>query len=129
MKTILVVDDEFDISEVICAILRADGYQVDVCTNGREAVEYLKDESHRPCLVILDIMMPFLSGYDVLRFMKGKEGMDRIPVILMSAVQPSVKQTDLGWDDFLRKPFNIDALESLVSKHAGGADDQAARAP
>jgi DNA-binding response OmpR family regulator len=128
MKTILVVDDEFDISEVICAILRADGYQVDVCTNGKDAVEYLKDESHRPCLVILDIMMPFLSGYDVLRFMKSKEGIDGIPVILMSAVQPSVKQQDLGWDDFLRKPFNIDALERLVSKHTGGATDQAAQA-
>ena len=125
MKTILVVDDEFDISEVISAILRADGYPVDVCTNGKEAVEYLKDESRRPCLVILDVMMPFLSGYEVLRFMKSADGIDKIPVILMSAVQPSVKQTDLGWNDFLRKPFNINALESLVSKYAGSAGDQA----
>jgi CheY-like chemotaxis protein len=116
MKPILVVDDEFDISEVICTILQSDGYEVAVCANGKEALAYLKGHPP-PCLVILDVMMPFINGYEVLRFMRGTEGLKKVPVILMSAVTPAMKQEEYGWNDFLRKPFTLESLEALVAKH------------
>jgi CheY-like chemotaxis protein len=121
MRPILVVDDEFDISEVICTILQTDGYEVQVCANGKEAIAYLKDHAP-PCLVILDVMMPFANGYEVLRFMRGSEGLKSIPVILMSAVTPAMKQADFGWNDFLRKPFTLESLEELVAKHARSSE-------
>lgn len=117
MKPILVVDDEFDISEVICTILQADGYEVTVCANGKEALAYLKGHAP-PCLVILDVMMPFANGYEVLRFMRGNEVLKHVPVILMSAVTPAMKQEDFGWNEFLRKPFTLESLEELVVKYA-----------
>lgn len=117
MSRILVVDDEFDISEAICAILRADGHDVDVSTNGREAVDYLQDGHSPPELILLDVMMPYLSGYEVLKFIRGRDGLKKTPVILMSAIQPTGAQKTLGYDEFLKKPFDLDALEKLLKKY------------
>lgn len=125
MNPILVVDDEFDIAEVIGSILRGDGYAVELVSNGREALEYLSSKPP-PALVILDVMMPFVNGLEVLRHMKSTASLEHVPVILMSAVNPTVAQKDFGWSAFLRKPFNLDALTSLVEKHAGKPAVQAA---
>lgn len=119
MNPILVVDDEFDISEVIASILRGDGYPVEVRANGREAIAYLEALGSPPSLVILDVMMPFVDGYEVIRFMKGTKDLADVPVILMSAVQPALRQKDVGWDEFLRKPFTLEDLTDVVERHVG----------
>lgn len=117
MSKILVVDDEFDISEAICAILRADGHEVTVSSNGKEALEYLKSGKQQPELILLDVMMPYLSGYEVLKYIRNQEGLRKTPVILMSSVQPTGAQKRTGFNDFLRKPFDLSTLEKLLSKH------------
>jgi CheY-like chemotaxis protein len=118
MKTVLVVDDEFDLTGTLRSILESEGYETRVCTNGKEALECL--EAAKPDLVLMDVMMPMLSGFEVLRSMRTAPELEAVPVILMSSVAPSVKREDYHWQAFLRKPFTIVTLvktvESLIGK-------------
>lgn len=115
MSRVLVVDDEFDITEVLKEVLEDDGYQVNSCSNGKEAIDYLK--SHKiPDLVIVDVMMPFVSGYEVIRYIRTNESLKSLPVILMSAIPPTLEQKSIGWDLFLRKPFELATFSNAVKK-------------
>lgn len=124
MKTILIADDEFDLAGTLRAILRGEGYAADVCADGRETLARLKAAA--PDLLLMDVMMPLASGYDVLRAMKQTPGLDGVPVVLMSAAPTRVRQADFGWDEFLRKPFTLDAVVRTVARLIGkpGAGDQ-----
>lgn len=117
MKSILVVDDEFDLVGTLRSILEGEGYGTEFCSNGRAALDLLG--SHRPDLLLMDVMLPFVSGLEVLRQMKETPGLDGIPVVLMSSVPPGVKQRDYHWDAFLRKPFKLEDLLRTVSEFAG----------
>lgn len=122
MKTILVIDDEFDISEALSAVLQAEGFKVEVRNDGREALAYfagLGDNTTIPAAIFLDVMMPFVSGFEVLRYVRSQRLLKDIPVVLMSAAVPNPGQTDLGWTEFLRKPFNLPTLLKVVEKHVG----------
>ena len=119
MKTVLVADDEFDLARTLQAILEGEGYAVETFGNGRQVLERLQGQ--KPGLVLLDVMMPSVSGLEVLRAMKGTPGLDDIPVVLMSAVTPKVAHADYRWDVFLRKPFQIDTLVSTVEGLIGKA--------
>lgn len=115
MNKILLVDDEFDISEAVATCLRAEGYEVDVCSNGKEALEYLAHQ--RPELMILDVMMPFVGGLDVLQAMKKQPKVSDIPVVLISAAPVQARQADFGWSVVLKKPFSIDDLLRVVERY------------
>jgi len=117
MKTILVVDDEFDLAGTLRAILEGEGYRTEGCSNGRAALERLK--SFKPDLLLMDVMLPFLSGLEVLKVMKQTPELDGIPVILMSSVPPGVKQKDYRWDSFLRKPFSLNEVVKAVRESLG----------
>lgn len=117
MKTVLVVDDEFDLTSTLRAILEGEGYRVDTCDNGKAALERLK--LSKPDLVLMDVMMPMLSGLEVLKLMRQTPGLQTIPVILMSSMPPSVKRADYQWQVFLRKPFSLSALLKAMEKLQG----------
>ena len=110
MKTILVVDDEFDLSSTVRAILEGEGYRVDVCANGREALDRVR--AARPDLVLLDVMMPVVDGYGVLDAMRREPGLKDVPVVLMNSYPP--KRDGGGWQGFLRKPFTLGTLLDTV---------------
>jgi CheY-like chemotaxis protein len=118
MKTVLVVDGEFDLTGTLRSILESEGYRTRVCANGKEALTSLEDS--KPDLVLMDVMMPVLSGFEVLRSMRNVPALEGVPVILMSAVPPSVNHEDYRWQAFLRKPFTLDTLvktvETLIGK-------------
>jgi CheY-like chemotaxis protein len=114
MKTILVVDDEFDMTGTLRAILEGEGYRVETCADGREALDRVSVA--RPDLIIMDVMMPVLSGFEVLLAMRRTSGLETIPVILMSSVMLGVKRDEYRWQAYLRKPFRLDDLTG-----AGGA--------
>jgi CheY-like chemotaxis protein len=114
VKQVLVIDDEVELLESIRAILEAEGYDVVAKSNGHEALEYLR--THRPDMVFTDVMMPLVSGYDILVAMNGNAVLAPIPKVLMSCVNPSVKQSTFKWDYFLRKPFSIEQLLDLITK-------------
>ena len=110
MKTVLVVDDEFDLASTVRAILEGEGYRVDVCATGREAIDRLK--AGRPDLVLLDVMLPGVDGYGVLQSIRQAPGLADVPVVLMNSYPP--KAGGGGWQGFLRKPFSLGSLLDAV---------------
>ena len=111
---ILVVDDDPNIRRLIVAALKRDGYRFAEAANGREALDAMRQE--RPAAVVLDLMMPVLSGWDVLKERAQDPELVKIPIIVISASRsPEIASAmDKGICAFLPKPFDISALSSLV---------------
>jgi CheY-like chemotaxis protein len=114
MKTILVVDDEHDILLTVELVLMTEGYRVIKASNGSEALARLAEM--RPDLILMDVMMPVLSGLDALKKIRLDKEYKTIPVVLMSAIQPRVAQKEYNWNGFLRKPFEIDPLLDVIER-------------
>jgi len=111
---LLVVDDLPDNSFLIQAILEEEGYQIEVEDNGKSALARI--ERTPPDLVLLDVMMPEMDGYEVTRRIRQNHNLPFIPILLITAYdQPSlVKGLDMGADDFVRKPVEVDELLARV---------------
>ena len=111
---VLVVDDDANIRKMVIAALRREGYTFLEASNGRDALDLMRGE--HPDVVVLDLMMPILSGWDVLRERMDEEDLRRIPVIIVSANKDPAVATvvDQGICAFLPKPFDIGALSALV---------------
>lgn len=112
MMRILLAEDEDDLRKVTVKRLKAEGFGVDGCRDGQEALEYLDAADYN--LVILDIMMPRLDGLSVLR--KLRKGGNPVPVLLLTAkdaVSDRVQGLDAGADDYLTKPY---AFEELLAR-------------
>ncbi|MGG6264691.1 ATP-binding response regulator [Leptolyngbya sp. AN03gr2] len=129
---ILVVDDTPDNCLLIQAILQDEGYQVELADSGKEALRII--EQSPPDLVLLDVMMPGMDGYEVTRRIRANPSLPFMPILLTTAYdQPSVAQgLDTGADDFIRKPVHFDELLARVRallrlKHSVDERDQIAR--
>jgi DNA-binding response OmpR family regulator len=112
MKKILVVDDEKKIADIVKAYLEKDGFQVAVAYDGKQALEMVK--SQFPDLVILDIMLPKVSGWDVCRNIRSSSA---IPIIMLTArddTSDKILGLELGADDYVTKPFDPKELVSRV---------------
>lgn len=119
MKSILIVDDEHDILLAAEILLTEEGFEVRTARNGREALERLAEK--RPDVMLLDVMMPILSGPETIHRMKADPEYAKIPIILMSAVRPNFERDEVPWDFFLRKPFEIDAVLAAIQKLVGSS--------
>jgi signal transduction histidine kinase len=129
---ILVVDDTPDNCLLIQAILQDEGYEVELAESGQEALN--KIDKRHPDLILLDVMMPEMDGYEVTRRIRQNSALPFIPILLTTAYdQPSVAQgLDTGADDFIRKPVHFDELLARVRallrlKHSVDERDQIAR--
>lgn len=112
---ILLAEDERDLNKIIAQKLSADGYSVDRCFNGEEAIDFLDAADYDG--VILDIMMPVVDGYGVLAHLRNSG--KTTPVLFLTAkdsIADKVKGLDSGADDYLVKPFSF---EELAAKIAG----------
>lgn len=115
MATILVVDDEFGISELLEALLTDEGHRVLTATNGRQALERMTEA--RPDLVISDLMMPVMDGAALLHSMRERSDWREIPFVLMCALpELSIADRVEGYDGFLRKPFRMDDVVRYVDR-------------
>lgn len=114
MSRILVVDDDPNIRRMIVAALRRDGYSFLEAGNGKEALDLMR--ARHPDVVVLDLMMPVMSGWEVLQERELDPALKNIPVIIVSANRaPEVASAvDKGICAFLPKPFDIGALSALV---------------
>jgi len=111
-RTILVVDDEKRIVEIVQAYLEREGYRVLTAFDGRSALDLAR--SHSPDLIILDLMLPEVSGWDVCRELRRKSD---VPVIMLTARDDTTDKIvglELGADDYLTKPFDPKELVSRV---------------
>jgi DNA-binding response OmpR family regulator len=111
-RTILVVDDDRDCLTMVKTILAASGYQVETCSSGQDALQRLL--SFAPSLVVLDIMMPGMSGYDVVVHMKQRPETQNLPIIMLTAKgDPDDLLTgykDYGVEYYITKPFTTRQL-------------------
>jgi len=117
---ILVVDDEIYIVHILDFSLGMEGYEVLTALDGEQALERLK--SDKPDLIVLDIMMPKLDGYEVCRTIKTNPATQHIPVILLSAKGRNVDQKmgfDVGADDYITKPFSPRKLVERINALLG----------
>ena len=105
-KRILVVDDERDVRSLVCHILIDHGYQVEQAVDGREALA--KIQASPPDLVVLDLMMPEVDGWQVLRELQGRDSRPR--VVVLSAFGDVKRVTEAGAVGFLAKPFRFAQL-------------------
>ena len=119
---IVVADDDLDLCELLEMKLRQSNYDVFTAMDGVQALEVVR--SVRPSLVILDIMMPLMTGMEVLRHLKAESATADIPIILMTAKR---QETDvnsgfaLGVVDYIVKPFNLKDLVLQVQSVISGA--------
>ncbi|MDT7883747.1 MAG: response regulator [Thermoflexus sp.] len=115
MARILIAEDERDIRELIIFTLEFGGFQVLSATNGEEAVELARQ--HRPDLIILDVRMPKMTGYEACRLLKSQEETRSIPVVFLSAKgqEAEIRQgMEAGADAYILKPFAPDELIQQV---------------
>jgi DNA-binding response OmpR family regulator len=119
---ILVVDDEIYIVHILDFSLGMEGYEVITALDGEQALERLKAD--KPDLVVLDIMMPKLDGYEVCKVIKSNAATKGTPVILLSAKGRNVDQKmgfDVGADDYITKPFSPRKLVERINQLLGQA--------
>jgi two-component system sensor histidine kinase/response regulator len=112
---LLVVDDDAANRDVLSRRLQQQGHAVRTASSGREALDLASSSAYD--IVLLDIMMPDMDGYEVLRHMKSDERLQHIPVIMISAlseVQSVVRCIDAGAEDYLAKPFNPVLLRARI---------------
>ncbi len=114
-KTVLVVDDEKDIRDLIAYNLSKEGFAVLTAGDGNEALQKLAD--HKVAVVVLDIMMPGMDGFEVCRRIRSKETIANLPVIFLTARSGEADQIiglELGADDYIQKPVSPRVLVARV---------------
>jgi DNA-binding response OmpR family regulator len=114
-KRILIVDDEPDLLEILSIIFKAYGYETRTATDGQAGLEAAKAE--KPDLIIMDVMMPRMNGYEACRAMREVPGLADVPVIMLSAKSQQADKLggiDSGADAYLAKPFdNLQVLAKV----------------
>lgn len=114
MTTILVVDDELSIVELLTAFLEDEGYQVVTARNGEEGLACLT--RLRPALVLCDMMMPVVDGREMCQKMQANPHYRSIPIVLMSAVSKALKLANCNYAAHLAKPFELDDVLRTVAR-------------
>ena len=123
---LLVVEDEKKLNDLITKKLEKEYYGVDSCFDGEEAVRYVEGTEYDA--VILDIMLPKLDGFEVIKRIRAKK--NKVPILLLTArdnIDDKVKGLDYGADDYLVKPFIFEELMArirvLLRRNSGNADN------
>ena len=120
---ILVVDDDQSIVSMLLSLLETEGYSCVGFSESRLVLPFLQEmgkrgERHLPTLILLDLMMPGVSGYDIARWLSEHEPYHQIPIVVITAdVRVRDKSDVPGTQDLLLKPFQIDALLTLVEHY------------
>ena len=115
VKTILVIEDEPDIRELIQFNLNKFDYKVQLANNGEKGLKEAR--VLEPDLILLDLMLPGIQGIDVCRVIKSDANLKNIPIIILSALgqeEDIVKGLDAGADDYVSKPFSLDILNARI---------------
>jgi len=118
---VLLVDDEPDIVELLSLVLEQEGYRPVECSSGEEALVALQ-RGERPAAIVLDLMMPELSGFQLCRLLKTRQDWRDIPVLILTArTQPldRYRAKDCGADAFLTKPFQLERVLQTLAGMAG----------
>jgi CheY-like chemotaxis protein len=120
MASVLVVDDHPDLGPVLTRLLQRAGHDAEFVSDGQAALDYARNQ--RPVLMILDVMMPGMTGFDVLRILRQDPAMNGLSVVMYSALNDPAtraKALELGAQDYLVKAqASFDMLKSVVERYA-----------
>jgi two-component system, NtrC family, sensor histidine kinase KinB len=114
---VLIVEDEADVREIVSQVLEARGYAVETAVDGLAAIAHLQKTTRDPCIVLLDLMMPHLNGWELMELLRKEDRLYCLPVVVMSASGDDVPDGVR----FLRKPFALEELVRVVTEHCGPA--------
>ncbi|WP_330960488.1 response regulator [Photobacterium sp. 53610] len=127
-ELLLVVDDEPVNLQVVTSFLRIAGYRVITAENGAQALNIM--ENQQPSLILLDVMMPGMNGYEVCQELRTRYSLTELPIIMLSALgqaQDRVKGFESGANDYLSKPFHKDELSARIRAHLQAAQTERQR--
>ena len=119
---VLIVDDSPTIRKLVSMTLGKHGYEVVSAADGMEALARIND--HAPDLILLDITMPRMDGYQLCRTIKGNDSTDHIPIVMLTGrdgFMDKVRGRMVGSEAYLPKPFNPDELVYMVRQHVGSS--------
>jgi CheY-like chemotaxis protein len=119
MSTVLIVDDDPEIREALTDALEGRGYDVLVASHGREALDLLRNSPTVPCLIVLDLMMPNMDGFEFISEQKLDPKIADIPVVIITAGQHPKGPKVVEAVDVLHKPFARERLMKVVQEHCG----------
>src|SRR4051812_39206610 len=109
---ILIVEDDGDLREMMAQLLTLEGFRASTVANGREALEYLS-QGDKPDVILLDLMMPVMDGWEFRRQQQADAALARVPVIVLSALDQT-RAANVQAEAFLKKPLDFDRLLDLV---------------
>jgi CheY-like chemotaxis protein len=125
--TVLVVEDDKDVREIVCDILEDEGYRAVAAADGHEAMERLRDGT-KPCLILLDLTMPRVDGWTFRDWQRKTPSYSDIPVVVLSAARNiSAEARKLSAAGYVEKPVAMDALLKVVEAHCQPPGPAAAR--
>jgi len=112
---VLIIEDDDDLREMMDQLLTLEGYQPETASNGKEALDFLHGGG-RPDLILLDLMMPVMDGWEFRRRQREDPQLSKLPVVILSALDQS-RASELGGAAFLKKPLDFDRLLELVRSY------------
>jgi DNA-binding response OmpR family regulator len=112
---ILIVEDDADLREMMAQLLTLEGFRACTVANGREALEYLS-QGDKPDVILLDLMMPIMDGWEFRRQQEADATLSTVPVIVLSALDQT-RAADVNAVAFLKKPLDFDRLLELVRQY------------
>jgi CheY-like chemotaxis protein len=117
VEFILVVEDDTEIREEMVALLESEGYRVTEARNGQDALDQLK-KTPAPCLILLDLMMPVMNGWDFRAQQLADPALKGIPTVIVSgAAQAKQEARSLGAAAFLQKPFDLEPFLDVIAQY------------
>ncbi len=117
---ILVVEDDEHIAELLKFMLSRQGYDVEVRSDGRAAREFIDTCERAPCLILLDVMLPFFDGFELVRAIRIRPALATVPIVMLTAKSMEadiVRALDAGANDYILKPFQPNELMARVRRY------------
>jgi CheY-like chemotaxis protein len=112
---ILIVEDDECILYALVELLAEEGYEVIPAHHGKEALKILQDRKEDPCLIITDLMMPEMDGFELMKILQELDIVISIPIVVMTASNSNAS----NGKQLIRKPFNLEVVVQTVKKHCG----------
>jgi CheY-like chemotaxis protein len=112
---VFVVEDDVDTRDMLGKFLELEGFQVEVASNGRQAIDRLASGVH-PCVILLDLMMPVMDGWQFRRYQATHQEIAKIPVIVVSAAGRD-RMAEIDANAYLSKPVDLEQLLERVSQY------------
>lgn len=123
-RSILIVEDDENIAELLKFLMERQGYEVHLRTEGRAARAFVESGAAVPCLVLLDVMLPFMDGFELVKLIRSRDGWGNVPIVMLTAKTMEsdiVRALDAGANDYIVKPFQPNELMARVRRYLKAA--------